>query len=176
MRVLVLTPSFVPHKVVSWERAITMYFCRKVEIVDSYDEDLRSPSMTMKMPAVVRLTKTPSGIKRSVKFSRLNVFTRDGFRCQYCGSPKRLGELSYDHVVPRHCGGRTTWENIVSCCYPCNHRKANRTPEQASMRLLRAPVRPKTLPLMPPRFDPRDVPPIWAEWVKAFFTQESAVA
>jgi 5-methylcytosine-specific restriction endonuclease McrA len=176
MRVLVLTPSFVPHKVVSWERAIIMIFCHKVDVIDSYDEELRSPSTTMKMPAVVRLRTNPSGLKRSVKFSRINVFTRDGFRCQYCGSPKRVGELSYDHVVPRHRGGRTTWENIVSACYACNRRKANCTPEQAGMKLLRTPHVPKSLPILPPRFDPRDVPPVWADWVKAFFTQESAVA
>jgi len=176
MRVLVLTPSFLPHKVVSWERAIIMFFSHKVEIVDSYDEDLRSPSLTMKMPAVVRLKKHPSGMKRSVKFSRINVFTRDGFRCQYCGSPKRMNELNYDHVVPRHLGGRTTWENIVSSCYPCNGRKANRTPEQAGMKLLRSPHVPKTLPLVPPRLDPREVPPVWAEWVRGFFTQRDAVA
>ncbi len=173
-RVLVLSPSYVPHKVISWERAIIMFFSGKVEIVDSYDEELRSPSMTMKVPAVVRLKKTPSAIKRSVKFSRINVFTRDGFRCMYCGSPKRMGELSYDHVVPRHVGGRTNWENIVTSCYPCNAKKANRTPEQAGMKLRRQPYAPKTLPVAPPRFDPRDVPPAWADYVRSFFKDEAA--
>src|SRR5262245_51511467 len=109
MRVLVLSPSYVPHKVIAWERAIVMIFTDKVDVVDSYDEELRSPSFTMKMPAVVRLKTTPSLMKRSVKFSRVNVLTRDGFRCQYCGSPKRMAELNYDHVLPRHLGGRTTW-------------------------------------------------------------------
>lgn len=173
-RVLVLTPAYIPHKVVSWERAVIMFFSRKVEIVDSYDEDLCSPSLTMKMPSVVRLVRNPAGIKRSVKFSRVNVFTRDGFRCQYCGSPKRMGELNYDHVVPRHVGGRTTWENIVAACYPCNSRKANRTPEQAGMKLLRRPYVPKTLPVMPPRFDPREIPASWADYVRSYFKDEAA--
>jgi 5-methylcytosine-specific restriction endonuclease McrA len=175
MRVLVLSPSFVPHGIISWERAVTMMFLGKVDVLDSYDAELRSPSITIKMPAVVRLKRQPQPIKRSVKFSRANVFARDGHRCQYCGSPKRVGELNYDHVVPRHRGGRTTWENIVSSCYPCNSRKANRTPEQAGMKLRRAPYAPKVLPLMPPRFDPRELPPIWSQWVQGFF-REAAVA
>lgn len=173
-RVLVLTPAYVPHKVVAWERAILMYFSKKVEIIDSYDEELRSPSLTMKMPSVVRLVRSPAGIKRSVKFSRVNVFTRDGFRCQYCGSPKRMNELNYDHVIPRHRGGRTIWENIVAACYPCNSRKANRTPEQAGMKLLKKPYTPKTLPMMPPRFDPREIPASWADYVRSFFKDEAA--
>lgn len=173
MRVLVLCPSYVPHKVISWERAIIMYFLGKVDVVESYDEELRSPSLTMQMPAVVRLKRQPQAARRSIKFSRVNVFTRDNFRCQYCGSRKRAQELNYDHVVPRHRGGRTTWENIVSSCYPCNSRKANRTPEQAGMRLLRAPYTPKALPFTLPRFDPRDLPPVWAQWVQGFFHEEA---
>lgn len=174
MRVLVLTQSYVPHKVVSWERAVTMFFSNKVDIVESYDEELRSPSLTMQMPAVVRLRRAVSGMKRSVKFSRVNVFTRDGFRCQYCGTPQRMSGLNYDHVVPRHHGGKTTWDNVVSSCYPCNSRKANRTPEQASMKLLRRPYRPATLPVMGLRFDPRDIPAPWAEWCRAYFVDEAA--
>lgn len=172
-RVLVLTPAYVPHKVISWERAVVMFFGGKVQILDSYDEELRAPSLTMKMPSVVRLVRHPAGVKRSVKFSRVNVFSRDGFRCQYCGSPKRMTELNYDHVVPRHVGGRTCWENIVTSCYACNARKANRTPEQAGMKLLRKPYVPKTLPFVTPRFDPRDIPSSWADYVRGFFTKDA---
>jgi 5-methylcytosine-specific restriction endonuclease McrA len=173
-RVLVLTPSYVPHKVISWERAVIMYFSGKVDVLDSYDEELRSPSTVLKMPAVVKLKWHPAGVKRSVKFSRVNVFTRDDHRCQYCGSPKRMSELNYDHVVPRHVGGRTVWENIVACCYPCNARKKNRTPEQAGMKLLRKPYVPKTLPFATPRFDPREIPTVWADYVRAFFKDDAA--
>jgi 5-methylcytosine-specific restriction endonuclease McrA len=164
----------MPHGVIAWERAITMYFSGKVTIIDSYEEELRSPSFTMRIPSVVKLQRSPSPIKRSVKFSRMNLFTRDGFRCQYCGSPKRVSELNYDHVVPRHVGGRTVWENIVASCYPCNARKANRTPEQAGMKLLRKPYAPKTLPVLPPRFDPREIPASWVDYVRAFFKEEAA--
>ena len=174
-RVLLLTPSYTPHRVISWERAVIMFFNGKVEIIETYDEELRSPSTCMKMPSVVRLTKTFGFLKRAVKFSRINVFTRDGFRCQYCGSPKKMGELNYDHVVPRHLGGKTVWENIVSSCYPCNSRKSNRTPQQAGMKLLRSAYRPKSLPMIGPRFDPKDIPPAWADYCKAYFV-DAAVA
>jgi 5-methylcytosine-specific restriction endonuclease McrA len=173
MRVLVLTPSYVPHQIVSWERAVMLFFAGKVDVVDSYDEELRAPSLVMKHPAVVVLKRPPRSGRRSVKFSRANVFARDGYRCQYCGSPKQGRELSYDHVVPRHRGGRTTWDNIVASCLPCNHRKGSRTPEQAGMRLLRAPIAPKSLPLAPPRFDARDLPRVWSEWVRGFYREEA---
>lgn len=173
-RVLVLTPSFIPHKVISWERAVLLYFSGKVDVLDSYDEILRSPSISLAMPSVVKLKRSPAAVKRSVKFSRANVFTRDGYRCQYCGSPKKPADLNFDHVVPRQLGGRTIWENIVAACYPCNSRKAGRTPEQAGMKLLRKPYAPKTLPFTLPRFDPRDVPAPWVEYVKGFLTQEAA--
>lgn len=175
-RVLLLNSAYVPHKVVSWEHAITMLFNDppKVEVVESTDEVIYSRGdLVVKMPSVVRLVKPVVGLKRAVKFSRINVFTRDGFRCSYCGSPKRMKELNYDHVTPRHLGGRTIWENIVTACYPCNSRKANRTPEQAGMKLLRRPHRPKTLPMVGPRFDPREIPPEWAAWVKGFFIDEA---
>ena len=175
LRVLLLTPAYAPHRVISWERAVVMLWNDKVEVVEEYEEELRSPSRSIKMPAVVRLKKPFWGLKRAVKFSRHNVFTRDGFRCQYCGSPKRMGELNYDHVVPRHLGGRTVWENIVAACYPCNARKGNRTPEQAGMKLLTRPHRPKSLPLSVPRFDPRDIPASWAEYCKSYFV-DAAVA
>ncbi|MBL8717132.1 MAG: HNH endonuclease [Myxococcales bacterium] len=174
MRVLVLTQSYVPHKIVSWERAVILYFSDKVDIIESYDEELRSPSVVMKMPAVVRLRKPVAAMKRSVKFSRMNVFSRDSFRCQYCGTQRRMHELNYDHVVPRHHGGKTTWDNVVASCYPCNGRKANRTPEQAGMKLLRRPYRPTHLPVMGLRFDRRDIPAPWAEWCRAYFVDEAA--
>ena len=86
-------------------------------------------------------------MKRGVKFSRNNVFARDDFRCQYCGARKSARELNYDHVVPRVQGGKTVWENIVASCYDCNGMKRGRTPEQAGMKLLRAPVKPRSLPM-----------------------------
>ena len=144
---LLLTPWMMPHKIIPWQTAVTMTFLGKVDVLEEYDEDIRSPSLAIKAPAVVRLRRPLGGMKRGVKFSRINVFARDDFRCQYCGTKRAIHELNYDHVLPRVQGGKTVWENIVTSCYDCNSQKRGRTPEQAGMKLLRAPQKPKTLPM-----------------------------
>jgi 5-methylcytosine-specific restriction endonuclease McrA len=165
-RVLVLDQSYQPHRIVSWQRAIMMFFDGKVEILEEYDEELRSVSMTIKMPAVVRLLRAVNWRKRAVKFSRTNVAVRDNHRCQYCEKTFSLSKLTYDHVVPRAQGGKTTWTNIVMACYDCNARKGNRTPEQAGMRLRKQPIKPKTLPVVTFRVEPGgSLPDLWASWV-----------
>jgi 5-methylcytosine-specific restriction endonuclease McrA len=162
---LLLTPWMMPHKIIPWQTAVTMSFLGKVEVLEEYDEDIRSPNFAIKAPAVVRLKRPIGGMKRGVKFSRINVFARDDFRCQYCGTKRPLHELNYDHVVPRVQGGKTVWENIVTSCYDCNARKRGRTPDQAGMKLLRSPVKPKALPMgtVIPR-DPKRIPEAWSPY------------
>ena len=165
MQTLMLTPWMSPHKIISWQRAVVLTFLAKVEVIESWDEDLHAPNFSMKAPAVVRLKKGSVSTKQSVRFSRINVFTRDKFRCQYCGERKILKHLNYDHVIPRVRGGRTVWENIVTSCYACNDRKGSRTPEEAGMKLLRKPLKPDTLPVVPPiRLDEGDLPELWAPY------------
>lgn len=158
---LLLTPWMAPHKIIPWETAVVMSFLGKVEVLEEYDDLVRSPSVTLRTPAVVRLKRSAGGVKRPVKFSRANVFTRDGFTCQYCGARKAPRELNYDHVVPRVQGGKTVWENIVTSCYECNTRKRGRTPDQAGMKLLRAPVKPKSLPTALVALRETNVPAAW---------------
>ena len=147
MRTLLLTPWMAPQKVIPWERAVVLVVLGKVDVLEQYDEAIRSPSLELRTPAVVRLKKAGRATKQSVRFSRINVYTRDGFRCQYCGEKKEMRELNYDHVVPRHRGGKTAWENIVTSCYACNDRKGSRTPEEAGMTLRRKPFKPSSLPV-----------------------------
>jgi len=164
MRTLVLDQGYQPHRIVSWQRAILMLFDGKVEVVEEYDEDVRSVSICIKMPAVVRLLNRITR-RRAVKFSRINVATRDDFRCQYCGTKHTLKRLTYDHVKPRGQGGKTTWTNIAMACYPCNEGKGNRTPRQAGMRLLKKPIKPKSLPVIRFRIDPSaSIPEAWINW------------
>ena len=106
-RTLVLDLGYQPLRIVSWQRAVTMLFEGKVEVVEEYDEDIRSVSVTIKMPAVVRLLRALRGRKKAVKFSRINVMTRDRFRCQYCGLQLPMSRLNYDHVVPRSQNSKT---------------------------------------------------------------------
>jgi len=161
MRTLLLMPWMTPHKIVSWQRAVVLVVLGKAEILEEYDVAL-GPVVDFKTPSVVRLTKGHPMQKQAVRFSRMNVFTRDGFRCQYCGVKKEMRELNYDHVVPRVRGGKTEWENIVTSCYGCNDRKGSRTPEEAGMKLLRKPIKPKSLPLTPAfHVDASAIPPAW---------------
>lgn len=163
-RTLVLTPWYFPHKVIGWQEAITLVYLEKADVVASYDEVVRSPSTAMKLPAVIRLKGRLAAVKRGVKFSRFNVYLRDDFTCAYCRTRLPMSKLTYDHVVPRSRGGRTVWENIVTACYPCNARKANKTPDEARMRPHKPPWRPATLPLTAPLVDPATAPIEWRDF------------
>ena len=145
-RTLLLNSTYEPLKVIPWQRAVTLLWLGKVEVIRTYDRDVRSVTFKIRMPAVVRLLRFIRRKRPQISFSRRNLFARDASTCQYCGARRETSELTYDHVVPRSLGGKTDWANIVTCCIDCNRRKGGRTPEQAGMRLLRAPRRPERLP------------------------------
>ena len=175
-RTLVLDQSYQPHRIVDWTRAVALLFQQKAELVESYDEPLMTPdqaaqaeangwTFAIKMPAVVRLLQRVAR-KRVVKFSRMNVLTRDDWTCQYCGRRLPTRKLNYDHVTPRSQGGKTIWENIVTSCYPCNDRKGGKTPGQAGMHLRKKPERPRSLPVVAFHIDQtEDLPSAWANWI-----------
>jgi 5-methylcytosine-specific restriction endonuclease McrA len=166
MRTLVLDKGFLPTRIVPWQDAISLLFVGKADVVEEYDAVVRSPSVAMRMPSIVRLRRGASKKPQRIKFSRLNVFLRDGFRCQYCNAEARMSELTYDHVLPRSRGGRTVWENIVTACRPCNAVKADRTPTEAGMPLPRKPFRPTWLPGGGGiRVDDDSVPEAWRSWL-----------
>lgn len=162
---LLLTSWYFPHKVVRWEDAVTLVYLEKADAVVTYDEKIRSPSVTMGKPAVIRLRKKHRMVQSGVKFSRQNVFTRDGFRCQYCARRLPVSKLTYDHVVPRKRGGRTEWTNIVTACRPCNGKKGCRTPDEAGMFPKNVPVQPKSLPFAGPMIDPARAPREWHDFL-----------
>jgi 5-methylcytosine-specific restriction endonuclease McrA len=164
-RTLLLTQGYEPIQIISWQRAITLLALDKVEVVEEYNAEIRAMSLVVRVPAVVRLLKAFRRHAKPVKFSRVNIYARDGYRCQYCGAVCTVAELTYDHVIPRAQGGRTTWENIVSACYACNRDKANRTPVQAGMKLRSAPARPTWMPSVQIRVSARSVPDAWRDYV-----------
>ena len=174
MRTLLLNSWMAPHKIISWERAVVLVVLGKVEVLEEYDEEIRSRNLALRTPAVVRLKKGGAATKHVVRFSRINVYTRDGFRCQYCGERKPMRDLNYDHVIPRVRGGRTVWENIVTSCYDCNEKKAHRTPDEAGMRLLRKPFKPKTLPLSYLQIDRRTIPEAWEPYCARHGVEEDS--
>lgn len=160
-RTLLLTPWYFPVKILRWQDAVKMRYEGTVDVVAEYEEEIRSPSVTWKTPAVVRLRKMARSDKRAVKFSRVNVYQRDGYRCQYCRKKFAARELSYDHVVPRSAGGRTDWNNIVSSCKVCNSRKGNRTCDESGMWPAVPPACPRSLPVSGPHIDVEKAPPEW---------------
>ena len=164
-RTLLLNQGYEPIKVIAWQRAITLIALHKVEVLEEYDAQVRAPSVIIQVPAVVRLRKPHRRHANPVRFSRVNIYARDGHRCQYCGVKCTIDGLTYDHVVPRSRGGKTSWDNIVSCCYACNARKANRTPAEARMALRSAPVRPAWMPAVQIRVSARSVPEAWRDYV-----------
>jgi len=164
-RTLLLNQGYEPIKIISWQRAMTLLTLDKVEVVEEYDTQIRASSMIVQVPAVVRLRRAFRRHAKPVKFSRVNIYARDAHRCQYCGAKCTLGELTYDHVIPRSHGGRTWWDNIVSACYTCNARKANRTPGEAGMKLLAAPTRPTWMPAVQIRISARSIPDAWRDYV-----------
>lgn len=165
-RTLLLNSTYEPLKVISWQRAVTLLWLGKVEIVRTYDREVRSVTFKFRMPAVVRLLRFVRRKQPQISFSRRNLFARDDNTCQYCGKPRDTSELTYDHVVPRSQGGRTEWTNIVTCCVDCNRRKGGRTPEQAGMRLMRAPKRPDYLPgVLTITISVRNAPDAWRDFL-----------
>jgi len=145
---LLLNSSYEPLKVISWERAITLLFLGKVEVVENYERDVRSVSLVIKIPCVVRLLKFVKLGQRRPPLTKLNLLARDSFSCQYCQKKLSRIEATFDHVLPRSQGGDSSWENLVIACPPCNRKKGGRTPKQARMTLKKEPQTPEWLPII----------------------------
>jgi 5-methylcytosine-specific restriction endonuclease McrA len=170
--VLVLNRLWQAVNVVGARRAFALLVRGHASVVHHYEDDFKVFSMldwidfsrhnppiaevemvrtvrhTIRLPRVILLTFFDKLPCKELKLTRNNVFERDRNHCQYCGGRFLREELNLDHVIPRHYGGRTTWENIVCSCVRCNTRKANRLPHEAGLRLIRKPVRPKWRPVI----------------------------
>ena len=155
--------SYYPLSLWPWQTAVKAVFLERVDIVAHYDREVRSASMAMRLPSVIALRQfiRPS---QHPAFTRFNLFLRDAFACQYCGAGD---DLTFDHVVPRAQGGRTTWENVATACAPCNLRKGGRTPRQAGVRLRHEPYRPTSWQLQEHgrRFPPNHLHESWRDWL-----------
>jgi 5-methylcytosine-specific restriction endonuclease McrA len=172
--VLVLNKFYLAVHIISARRAFCLLFKELAEVVtiddgqymsfnfaswrevsearthyrEPEDDFIRTIHFEMQVPRIIRLLTYDRLPRQKVKFNRRNLFARDNNRCQYCGKKFATDRLSLDHVVPRSRGGLATWDNIVCACLRCNVRKGGRTPREASMRLIREPVEPKTSPVV----------------------------
>jgi 5-methylcytosine-specific restriction endonuclease McrA len=163
---LILTPWFTPHDVAPWQRAISSEYTGEVDVLERYEEEARSPSITIRFPCVARLVKKLVTEKKDIKFSRSNIYARDQYSCQYCGAKLPVKQLNYDHVIPRSKGGKTDWSNVATSCFSCNSRKGNKTLKQAGMTLRKQPTRPRSLPMSAsPILLPAKVPELWLPYL-----------
>ncbi len=162
-RVLVLNASYEPINVCTVRRATVLLLKRRAEVLEEGGWRLHAESLTMPRPVVIRLV-TYVRIPRdahSRKITRRAIFARDRWTCQYCG--RERGKLTVDHVIPRSKGGSSAWDNIVTCCAPCNRRKGDRLPRQAEMH-------PRTHPKVPGptifvHVAASAIPPVWEQYL-----------
>lgn len=141
--VLVLNSNYEPLDVCKVKRAISLIIQKKAETIETNSGVIKSASMEIEVPSVIRLLYYVKRPKLELKLSRKGIFLRDNYTCQYCG--KKGGELTIDHVIPKRLGGKSVWENLVTACKECNHKKGDKTLEEANMKLLREPKPPKNV-------------------------------
>ena len=139
--VLVLNLNYEPLNVCNVKRAIILFVVGKADVLENSRGVIRTPSTTFLCPSVIKLVYMIRRPRPRVKLTKKEVFRRDNYTCQYCGQQSK--NLTVDHVVPRHHGGQHDWENLVSACPACNHRKGGRTLREAHMRLLQRPCEPR---------------------------------
>ena len=139
--VLVLNQNYELLNICRVRRALVLIYWGKAEMLENGSGFIHTRDSIFEVPSVIRLAYMIKRPRPKKKLTRLEVFDRDRYICQYCGKESR--HLTLDHVVPRYQGGQHTWENVVSACVSCNRRKAGRTPEQAGMKLTRPPIPPR---------------------------------
>ncbi|SEM81244.1 5-methylcytosine-specific restriction endonuclease McrA [Loktanella fryxellensis] len=155
--------SYYPLSLWPWQEAVKAAFLDRVMIISEYDREVHSPSTRIRIPSVVVLKDYVKPQKR-VAFTRFNLFLRDEFCCQYCGS---RGELTFDHVLPRARGGVTSWTNVVAACGPCNLRKGAKLLKHSGLSLRRPPRQPEAAELnnIGRKFPPGHLHDSWMDYL-----------
>jgi 5-methylcytosine-specific restriction endonuclease McrA len=164
-QVLLLNATFEPLKVIDWRRAIRLLTLGKVEVLEEYEKEIHAVTFAIKLPSVLRLFRFVRYRKKEIKFSRVNIYARDGFRCQYCGEKFESQDLTFDHVVPRRYGGKTEWTNIVTACFRCNRAKGGGTLREAGFKLLKKPIKPDWVPFIMITIGVKTVPESWRDYL-----------
>ena len=167
-RVLLLNHENKPLRICSWKRALKLLLKGKAQCEKSITniEDYISINNT-EIPKVIKLNYDVAVPYKELPFCRINVYVRDDYTCQYCGKKLPPSELTLDHVYPKSRFGPDIWENIVACCKECNQKKADRTPKEARMKLLRRPYRPKDYLMFEMQKYPQSLIKYWMEYFEA---------
>ncbi len=137
---LVLNASYEPINIVSARRAITLVMKGAAYVEKASSQFIHTSRIAIQIPSVVRLIVYRRMPRQNRAVSRKSIMLRDRYTCQYCRGVFETRKLTLDHINPRSRGGGNTWENLVACCYPCNNRKADRTPQEAGMVLAHKPA------------------------------------
>ena len=158
--------SYFPLSVWPWQEAVKAMFRDSVTVLHEYDRVVRSPSFEFRLPSVLVL-KDYVPAARKPAFTRFNVFLRDEWHCQYCGSKEKTSELTFDHVIPKSRGGRTSWTNIVTACRTCNTEKGNKLPRECKMYPISDPVQPNVYELQDKgrKFPPNFLHKSWGDFL-----------
>lgn len=165
-RSLVLNSSYEPMRIVSWQKALILWFQGKVDILEYHSTVARSSRATFQLPSVLKLRNyVRPRSNNSVRFCRENVYVRDNYTCQYCGIQYLPKQLTLDHVVPASRKGEKSWTNVVCACRDCNQKKADRTPAQAHMPLLKEPKMPAWLPVHDFDAKMKPIPSVWRQYL-----------
>ena len=138
--------SYFPLSLWSWQDTVKAVFLDRVNVLSEYEHKIRSPSFEMRLPSVIALKEFVLQSRRPA-FTRFNVFLRDRFSCQYCAQQFRPEALTFDHLIPKSRGGKTTWENVVTACSKCNLRKGNLLPDIVKMHPINTPRPPTSFEL-----------------------------
>jgi 5-methylcytosine-specific restriction endonuclease McrA len=155
--------SYLPLSLWPWQEAVKAVFLDRVNVVDNYNKVIRSANYKMMAPSVVSLKDYVSQ-DRAPAFTKFNLFLRDGFKCVYCSNTE---EITFDHLIPRRLGGKTTWENIVAACTRCNFKKGGRLPREVGMVPKLKPFQPSIHQLQAKgrKFPPNYLHTTWADYL-----------
>ena len=158
--------SYFPLSLWSWQESVKAVFRGSVTVLSEYDRVIHSPSQEFKLPSVLAL-KEYMPLSQKPAFTRFNVFLRDGWRCQYCSGQFKTAQLTFDHVIPRSRGGRTSWDKIVAACKPCNTKKGAKMPHECHVHPLRAPRLPSIYELQETgrKFLPNFIHESWGDFL-----------
>ena len=172
--------SYFPLSIWPWQEAVKALFRDSVTVWSEYDRTVRSPSFEFKLPSVLVLKEYVPAARRPA-FTRFNVFLRDEWHCQYCGCKEKTADLTFDHVIPKSRGGRTSWTNIVTACRTCNTDKGHKLPKECGMFPIEEPVQPSVYELREKgrKFPPNFLHKSWGDflyWDSELDTEEGGGA
>jgi len=189
---LILNKHWAPIHIVDWKRTVNLMYqgigqaldndfmaytfeswleySKQPRVLDDGYMFVNSPNLKVAIPDIIVLKEYGNFNVREVKFSRENTFHRDKFRCMYCGDQFRRDDLTIDHIIPKSRGGTNSWKNVVACCKPCNHKKADRTPKEAGIKLLSPPTEPQWHTPLNKAAGRPDIRPAWKNFLKSMAT------